>query len=304
METQTKIHRSKTNQLLNDLLILKTKINMKNLTFIFGILLVISGCDSPSDTAQSINTSTDSIVNTKPTLSDAELKGIMESIPSPLELSSLIQNSGARYTESYLNKTENLNKYNSQFSKALSLGIYGADLGYINLYNKTYSAMSYLNSVYQLATDLKIGDYFDFNTLKRLAVNNKNLDSIVYITTSDFEKMHKQLKQENNSQLSALILIGGWAEGVYLTTEIIQSSDSPQTNELMLTVKDEGLVVDELIKLADAYKNHSGFTDLVADLNTVKKAFDNTNTNDTTITKAQFNPLAKEIIALRNKLIQ
>jgi hypothetical protein len=276
---------------------------MKNLVPAFGFLLLVGGCSSPNESSQSTTTSMDTVINTKPTLSDAELKGIMESIPSPLELSSLVQNSGAKFTESYLNKTENLNNYNSQFSKAINLGIYGADLGYINLYNKTYSAMGYLNVVYQLASDLKIGDYFDFNTLKRLAVNNKNLDSIVYITTSDFEKMHKQLKKENNSQISALILIGGWVEGIYLTTKIVQSSDSPKSNELMLTIRDEHFVVDELIKLADAYKNSAGFIDIATDLAAVKKAFDNARPNETTITKEQFDGLAKEIIAFRDKLI-
>ncbi len=275
---------------------------MKNKFPLFiGILLATAGCGSPEE-PKSETPTTDSAVNVKPSLSDAELNNIIQSIPSPLEISSLIQNSGAKYTESFLNKTENINSYNSQFSKAINLGIYGADLGYINLYNKTYSAMNYLNSVYQLATDLKIGDYFDFNTLKRLAVNNKNLDSIVYITTANFETMHKQLKKENNSQISVLILIGGWVEGTYLTTQIAQSSDTEHSAELMQTVQDEQLVVNELIKLGNAYSNHAGFKGIVADLENLKKAFEANNTE--AVTKDQFSSLAKEIIAMRNKLIE
>ena len=37
-----------------------------------------------------------------------------------------------------------MNQYATDFSKALNLGIYGADLGYVSMYNKTQDAISYL----------------------------------------------------------------------------------------------------------------------------------------------------------------
>src|ERR1017187_3349586 len=123
---------------------------MKNLIVILGIVLVFAGCKS-SDSSKEQNPvappAKDSVSNLKSSLSDDELNNIIESIPSPIEFSSLIQNSGAKYKEALLNNTENEKKYNSQYSKALNLGIYGADLGYVNMYEKTYSAIDYLNTV-------------------------------------------------------------------------------------------------------------------------------------------------------------
>lgn len=274
---------------------------MKKLTILFGTILVFAGCNSSEPSKE--NSENEIPVKLKVTLSDSALNSIIETIPSPLELASLIQYSGANYTESFLNKTENLGKYNSQFSQALNLGIYGADLGYINLYEKTFSAMDYLNTVYQLATDLNVGDFFDFNTLKRLATNNKNLDSVIYITTAGFEKMHTQLKKTNESQISILILAGGWIEGVYLTTEIAQTASSDKANELMLTIYDEHIVLEDILKLVDAYKENPNFNMLSSELTRLQKTYDDVS-RAYEFNEDQFKILAKEIKTVRNKLIE
>ena len=279
---------------------------MKKIILIFGVISIFSGCNSSDPSKE--NSRSETPVKLKSTLSDSALNSIIETIPSPLELASLIQNTGASFTESFLNNTDNISKYNSQFSKALNLGIYGADLGYVNLYEKTFSSIDYLNTVYQLATDLNIGDFFDFNTLKRLATNNKNLDSIVYITTMGFEKMQNQLKKTHDSQISVLILIGGWIEGIYLTTGIVQNTNTPESKDLMITVYDEHIVLDDLVKLVNAYKDNPNFDNLASDLTNLKKVCDDVviekSRTDKPISQEQFNKIAKEVKIIRNKLIE
>lgn len=283
---------------------------MKNTLFIFALSMLVVGCNSPgpSKDASSESSGVDSLMNVKSSLNDNELSGIMESIPSPLELSSLIQNSGAPFSETFLNKTENAAKYNSQFSKSVNLGIYGADLGYINLYQKTFSAMDYLNTVYQLSNDLSIGEFFDFDNLKRLATNNSNLDSIVYITTTGFERMHKQLKKTHNSQISVLILVGGWIEGLHLTSEIVLASNSPNAKELMNTVYDERIVLEDILKLVNAFNSNPSFSDLSANLENLKKIFSGISPSGDakadSITPEQFRQLAAQIKSVRNKLTE
>lgn len=283
---------------------------MKKTITILALGLLMGACHSsePSKEQETTTVNADTLASSKPDLSDKELNNIIESLPSPLEFSSLIQYSGAKYKESLLNGTDNRTRYNSQFTKAINLGIYGADLGYINIYNKTYSAIEYLNTVYALATDLNIGDFFDFNTLKRLAKNNKDLDSIVYITTRGFESMHKQLRKTNNSQISTLILAGGWIEGMYLTTGIIQSGESPNSKDLMFTVYDEHIVLDDIVTLLNAFKSQPNFDKIIIDFTNLKELYAgiasaNTGKN-TSITPEQFEKLAKEIKSIRAKLIE
>ncbi len=80
--------------------------------------------------------------------------GELFSIPSPLQTAMLIQKTGSAYDKSILNTKENMNQYATDFSKALNLGIYGADLGYVNMYSKTQDAISYLAAVKKLSDDV------------------------------------------------------------------------------------------------------------------------------------------------------
>jgi len=58
------------------------------------------------------------------------INSILEQIPSPLEISVLLKESGSKYAPEILNSSNNLPKYNSNYKKALNLGVYGTDLGY------------------------------------------------------------------------------------------------------------------------------------------------------------------------------
>ena len=96
---------------------------------------------------------------------------IIQQIPSPLEISNLIKESGAIYSEELLNPVENSKNYVNKYSQAINLGVYGTDLGYINMYSKYQASIVYLEAVRELSEVLSIGQFFDFSTIARLAAN-------------------------------------------------------------------------------------------------------------------------------------
>src|SRR5262245_12023422 len=71
-------------------------------------------------------------------------------MPSPLQIANIIQKSGSNYNKAMLNPVDRLPKYTESMKQALNLGIYGADLGYITMYNNTPDALEYYKTVNQL----------------------------------------------------------------------------------------------------------------------------------------------------------
>jgi len=138
-------------------------------------------------------------------VSDEAMSNIVQNISSPVEMAALIKALGVPFSNRYLASTDEVDNYNTNFKQALSLGIYGADLGYLNMYNKTTTVIDYLSSIKKLSDALKVGQFFDFTTLKRLATNNTNLDSLMYISVHSFNQMDKYLRENNRSSLSTLI---------------------------------------------------------------------------------------------------
>ena len=84
-------------------------------------LLSCTSGKKPDD--QAFEQSLDSAKTAGPGVDEGVINAILEQIPSPLEISVLLKESGSKYNSSMLNSSNNLPKYNSNFKKALNLGI-------------------------------------------------------------------------------------------------------------------------------------------------------------------------------------
>lgn len=197
--------------------------------------------------------SLDTMALDQPMISEEVISDIIQQIPSPLEISFLLKNSGAKYNYSMLNDPNNLSNYNSSFEKALNLGIYGTDLGYANIYSQNQDALFYLNSIRSLADDLSIGQFFDFGTIRRLATNSDNLDSLLLITTQNFNNINQYLQDNQRQNLSILILAGGWLEALYIVCEVVRLN--PDSQPLIEKVGEQKIILDNIKLLLGFYKN-------------------------------------------------
>lgn len=196
---------------------------------------------------------------------------VLESIPSPLEISVLIKENGTVYNKSDLNAPDAVSRYNTTFQKALNLGIYGTDLGFANIYGKNQDAISFLNSVKDLADGLGIGAFFDYETIKELAESSNRLDELIQTTTLNFEKINNNLAERKRENVSALILTGGWIEAVYLTAMV----NAREPNDLLKDkIGDQKIVLDQLLLVLDIYKSSPGFEDLINDLTALQEIYD------------------------------
>lgn len=251
---------------------------MKKLSIIFcGLALMFTSCGGGSQkasedemadesTSEDKGTSNGSSSN-EPKISSEEVNVLIQSIPSPLETTRLIEALGARYRERYLNDPDHVNEYATEFSQAVNLGIYGTDLGYINIYERQQDVLNYLDVVTKLANNLNVGQFFNLQAMQRLVSNKANSDSLLYITTSGFDDMSTYLNDQNRSRVSVAIIAGGWIEGLYLLTQVAKLNPSDKLDE---KVGEQKVVLDNLITLTalfegqnDAYAElHKGMEDL------------------------------------------
>ncbi len=203
------------------------------------------------------------------------INSILGQIPSPLEISVLLKESGIKYNAGMLNPANNLPKYNSNFKKALNLGIYGTDLGYTNIYGKNQDGIKYISSIKSLADELNIGQFFDMETIGRLATNSKNLDSLLLITTMNFNSINHYLQSQKRDNLSVLLLTGGWIEAMQITSHV--SASDPKNKELQEKIGEQKIILEQILLLFSFYQNDANMAGLHADLNLLKTAYDKIN---------------------------
>jgi hypothetical protein len=199
---------------------------MRNLVqagFVFTAALVMASCSGdpgPGDGADTLNKDTIDIAGVK-------VSGQSFMVPSPMQIADLIKKSGAAYNKDILNSTANLSKYSGASKQALNLGVYGADLGYITMYDNSGDAMEYYKTVVQLGDQLKITGSFDKGLMDRFNANIGKKDSILTLVGEAYRRSDNFLRESEQDHLAALILTGGWIESMYFSLNIYKQKPDP-----------------------------------------------------------------------------
>ncbi|MBI9059249.1 MAG: hypothetical protein JEZ01_15915 [Labilibaculum sp.] len=179
---------------------------------------------------------------------------ILFSLPSPYQISLLLEQSGIPYNKDILHTTRKASDYVDNFSKAVNFGIYGADLGYINIYGQTQDAASYFAVLKIISQDIGLYNAMDKPTIQRIEANIENRDSLLLIVSNTYRKIDNYLKSNDRENTGALILAGGWVESIYILTQQIQVNTS---NDLMARISEQKRPLENLIKLLVPYSNES-----------------------------------------------
>jgi hypothetical protein len=242
-----------------------------------AFLFSCGGSNKPDD--QAFQSSLDSTDNQTNSINDELINGVLQQIPSPLEISVLLKESGRKYDNSLLNSPDNVGKYNNNYKMALNLGIYGADLGYTNIYQKNQDGLKYLATIESLADGLNISQFFDIKTIGRLAANSKNLDSLLLLTTQNFNAINDYLQNQNRSNLSVLLLTGGWVEAMQITCQM--AAKDPSNKVLQETIGEQKIILEQIVKLLTYYPNDENMAALLTDMQALQKAYEKVNINYT-----------------------
>ncbi len=191
---------------------------------------------------------------------------------SPVEMAALLQATGVPFNENYITSIDAIDRYNTDFKRALNLGIFGADLGYLNMYKKTGPVMTNMRAIRKLSEELRVQQFFDFNTIRRLATNNENLDSLMYISVSSFNNMDVHLQKTGRSEISALIICGTWLEGMFIATQVVKNAR--QNSEVIERIGEQKTIVENLVDILSHYKKNPQYEQLYKHYSRILDSFD------------------------------
>jgi len=182
-----------------------------------------------------------------------KVQEVFSTIPSPMETADLFYGSGIEYVVEITNPSENVNSYVTNGQKALNLGVYGADLSYANVFDQSQESMIYINCSKKLSDGLDVSSAFDVAMIERIEESVNNRDSLMVIIDDAFKVIEAHLNETGQDHLSALIMTGGWIEGLYLGTRTLDK-ENPDA-ELMKRIVAQKSSLTSLMDLLITYDN-------------------------------------------------
>jgi hypothetical protein len=201
-----------------------------------------------------------------------EVKAVVYPLPTPFEMTKMLNDIGASYVVKVLNSPENVEKYFTEKDKAVNLGVYGADLAYTTTYNKEQDVKMYMKSVKSLIDALGIN--IDYSPLLaddvKIKANDK--DTLTKIITNTFFDTYSFLNEKSNPELSVMMVSGMWVELMYIATHI--SKDTYNNTQIVNIIGKQKESYTKLMELLSKYNTNADIKDLQSKLEALKPAFD------------------------------
>lgn len=297
---------------------------------IFSVFILFTLCASDRKKKENKELNLEDFISKDDIFNDIDkAKKIFYSLPSPLETAMLIKSAGANYDEELLNSIENVDNYSTNMSMALNLGIYTTDLSFASLFDQTQTSIRYMEAAKKMAEGLDITDAINSETIKNLEENLNNRDIIMDIISETFLNSSSYLKENDRQSVAAIVLVGGWIEGLYIATQLV--GEELSENKLVDRISEQKLSFNLVQRmLEDNRVDESGeededIVDLMVQLKELKTVFDkvkvetteikiepNDETNVTTlksqtkitITPEAFQELKESVKMLRTNFIQ
>lgn len=193
-------------------------------------------------------------------------------IPSPWQIMQVVEKLELPYNDQLLNKPDKYPQYSTSFKQALNLGVYGANLGYLSIYERTQESISYLNSIKKLSEELGINQIFDPQFFSRIEENLDNRDSLIHLMANSYRESNLYLKTNDRSDIGSLIIAGSWIESMYTLTHIATST---KNREIINRIGEQKHPLDNLIDLLTPYYYRSEhFSKLIDSLIDIAYEFD------------------------------
>ncbi len=276
------------------------------LAILFLFVAVISGCknDKKSDDDVLIQDTDSVVIDTK----IEQAKEIFYSLPAPHEVASfLLANDDTHFDAELLSDVNSASKYTTEAAEAYNLGVYLADLSYASLFDQNQVVINYMATSKNLAEELGILNAFDQETIDQLEQNINNRDEVMRVISESFMDSDAYLQENNRQNIGAMILIGGWIEGVYLAVEL-SDDDALENQALVSSILDQQLSLELINEFLKTFNDKS----LDIAKNDLRDLYNFYNQMDTKVsedgylvpTQEEFKELCSKIRNIREKLVK
>lgn len=232
-----------------------------------------------------------------------EIEGQIQSnvypLPTSAEVIKMLTDLQVGYIIGISNPVENSKKYFSSSTRAINLGVYGADLSYATLYNVQQEVINYLDAIRSLANELNMSKIYNEDLYNKIKQNFDNRDDLVKILTNSFNDTYGYLSENDQQPLALLVVGGAWVEGMYLSTHVTEAAY--QVAGISKVLIEQKKSFDLFLDITKPYLNDPIVGDFVKVLDPVKKVYEGLGSS---LTEQNIKDITKAITDVRAQVVQ
>jgi hypothetical protein len=238
------------------------------------LVFAFAGCNFSGNKSKQASTAAPSAAAKEITL-NSESQALLNKFPTPFELTLMLEKSQAGFIFNITNPPENVNKYSTEKSRALNLGVYSADLSYSATFKSMDETNKFLACTNKLADELGIAGIYNPSMVEKINQFNNNKDSLISLINKVFSETNDFLSKNNRSQIAVLIATGGFTEAVFIAASLAEFAKD--NSKIMAVIASQKENYNKLATILDAYKDDQVMKPVADEIAKLKPIWENYN---------------------------
>lgn len=206
---------------------------------------------------------------------------VFYALPTPIEVSLLIKNSGITYQSTLLNDPSNASQYLTNSKMALNFGVYITDLTYAGLFEQAQTMLQYKQAIMKLTDGLGMQAAIDQNIMRQLESSINNREEMLRIISDAYASCTAYLSEDDRYFLTVAILAGGWIEGMYIATSLTNENLASIEDRMKQLVVDQKLTFDLMWEAMSSLEHISDIAGLMREMSDLARIFNEINVEQT-----------------------
>jgi len=194
-------------------------------------------------------------------------------ILTPVELSRIFNRLRITYSDAIVNAVSNKDLYLSNAKASINTGIYGVDLGYVKIFGVGQGMIDYMVTIREMCNKLGIPDHYVTEPIKRMQSDIEEADTIMNLMNIAFNQMVNHLRAGGRESTAGLLLLGGWVEALYISTQLLYNPANPDP-EVVQKIAEQKYTLTTLLSFLKNYYDDPVVVYYIKKLKYLKKYFD------------------------------
>jgi len=199
---------------------------------------------------------------------------VFYALPTPIELSVLIKNSGIDYQADLLNDPANASRYLTSRKMALNFGVFVTDLTYSGLFDQSQKVLYYKEAILKLLDGMGLRSTIDVNVMRQLEENIEDRDAVLRIISDTYASCTASLNEDDRYFLTLSMLVGGWIEGMYIAVGAAGKNQESIEERVIQLVIDQKFTFEMLWQIMSDLENIPEVADLKNELTGLARWFE------------------------------
>ncbi|MCU0363944.1 MAG: hypothetical protein MUE32_11360, partial [Bacteroidales bacterium] len=177
---------------------------------------------------------------------------IFYGVLTPVEICAIFDRLGIPFNSAALNPVSNRDLYLSSSGTAINTGIYGVDLGYLKMFGVGQDFINYLDVIRSMTYNLGIPENIITLPAERLQGSMSDIDTIMSMVNTAYRQMDEHLRSTGRESTAGLIIMGGWVEALYLSTQLVYNPEKPDP-QVVQKIAEQKYTLNALLSLLKNY---------------------------------------------------